>query len=119
MHVLKFSVIVEAATGLALVLAPAVVATFLLGADLTGVAPFLARCFGITLLALSMASWPGVRPMEALVPALRGMALYNGMIAVYLGYVGAVEQIRGPLLWPAVALHAVVALLLGVPARRS
>jgi hypothetical protein len=44
--------------------------------------------------------------------ALRGMVVYNVMIAGVLGYAGAALHLGGPLLWPAVAIHTVVAVLL-------
>jgi hypothetical protein len=45
-------------------------------------------------------------------PAFRAMLTYNVLIALYLAYLGTVGHLRGVLLWPAVGLHAVVALLL-------
>jgi hypothetical protein len=98
---------------------PGLVGRLLLGVELPGIALLVTRCFGIALLALGMASWPGDRPMEGLIPALRGMALYNALIALYLGYVGGVDGMRGPLLWPAVGIHAVVALLMIRPRSTS
>ena len=44
--------------------------------------------------------------------AFRGMLTYNAAIAIYLGYLGVFEHLDGLLLWPAVLLHAIVALLL-------
>jgi hypothetical protein len=40
------------------------------------------------------------------------MVLYNALITVCLACAGVVTRLHGPLLWPAVALHAVVAFLL-------
>ncbi len=98
--VLVFSAVAEVATGLVLLLDPAVLARLLLGGELSGVAPILARCFGVALLSLGLA------------PALRTMFIYNALIALYLAYLGASGQASGVLLWPAAALHAAVALLL-------
>jgi hypothetical protein len=50
--------------------------------------------------------------MEGDVQAFRAMLAYNALIALYLGYLGFVANVGGVLLWPAVALHAAVALLL-------
>ena len=80
--------------------APALIVSLLLGAELSGVGPVLARCFGIGLLALGVA------------PVFRGMLLYNAAVSLYLGFLGGTGQAGGILLWPAVALHAGVALLL-------
>jgi hypothetical protein len=40
------------------------------------------------------------------------MSTYNALIALYLAWLGIVGHMGGLLLWPAAALHAVVALLL-------
>ena len=98
--VLVFSAVAEVGTGVVLLLDPGIVARLLLGVELSGVAPVLARCFGVALLALGLA------------PAFRTMLIYNALIALYLAYLGASGQASGPLLWPAAALHAAVALLL-------
>jgi hypothetical protein len=74
--------------------------SLLLGVELSGVGPVLARCFGIGLLALGIS------------PGFRGMLLYNAALALYLGALGGTGQASGILLWPAVALHAGLALLL-------
>ncbi len=110
--VLKFSVVVEAGTGLALVLAPAIVASLLLGADLNAVAVVIARCFGVALIALALACWSSRRTGPTRRWPLRGMFAYNTLLAAYLGYIGAIGEFDGVLLWPAVAIHGAVALLL-------
>jgi hypothetical protein len=40
------------------------------------------------------------------------MLVYNVLIAAYLGYLGTAGHLKGVLLWPGFALHALVALLL-------
>ena len=122
MKVLTFSAVAEAATGLALVVAPAFVASLLLGAELSDTGMVVGRCFGIALLGLGVACLPerqgggggndGSRPAS-------GMLLYNLLIALYLGYLGTVGHYSGILLWPAVVLHAVVAGLLLRALQRS
>jgi hypothetical protein len=37
------------------------------------------------------------------------MSTYTALMAAYLGYLGGTGEFSGPLLWPAAALHAVVA----------
>ena len=90
---------------------PVIVVTLLLGADLAGVGIPLGRCFGVALVALGLACWPGPQYAEGGSSAFRAMLTYNALIALYLAYLG-LGHLRGFLLWPAVALHAVVALLL-------
>lgn len=112
MKLLRLTTAVEAVTGLALLADPALVVRLLLGAQLSGVAPILARCFGAALLALALGCWPGAEATVARRGPVRGMLAYNGLIALCLAYAGGVEGVVGPLLWPAVALHGVIALLL-------
>jgi hypothetical protein len=110
--ILAFAAIAEVATGLVLVISPSVVVTWLLGVQISGQGKLLGRCFGVALLALGVACWPGQRGAESSSTAFRGMLIYNVLIALYLAYLGTVRHLGGLLLWPAVALHAVVAVLL-------
>ncbi len=96
----------EAATGLALMIIPSLAGRLLLGAKLSGVAIPLARVAGIALIALGVACWPGAT-------ALCGMLTYSALAAIYLGIVAGRGEFAGPLLWPAVGLHAGLTLLLG------
>ncbi len=98
--ILAFSGAVEVGTGLLLMMDPAIVVRLLLGVDVPGAGTVLARAFGIALIGLGMA------------PAFRAMLAYNGLIALYLAYLGTAGPFRGLLLWPAVVLHAAVALAL-------
>jgi hypothetical protein len=110
--VLAFAAIAEIGTGLALAIDPVLVAGLLLGKELAGVGIPVGRCFGIALLVVGLACWPGRQPVAGNSPAARAMLAYNALIASYLAYLGTAGQMGGVLLWPAVALHAAVALLL-------
>ncbi len=110
--VLAFASVVEIATGAVLIIDPTVVVALLLGTGIAGAGIPLGRCFGITLLALGLACWPSAQRAEGSAAAAGGMLLYNALIALYLGWLGTLGNMRGLLLWPGVALHAVVALLL-------
>lgn len=118
-RVVAFSAATEGVTGVASLLAPSVVVQLLLGADLPGIGPVVVRCFGIALMALGIACWPGDTHTEPSMQGLRAMVFYNAMIAGFLGYAGAVAHLGGPLLWPAVVLHAIVAVLLVRPSTRN
>src|SRR4029077_15516367 len=96
---LTVAAIAEAATGLALLVVPSLVGRLLLGAELTGVAVPVARVLGIALIALGVACRPG--------PPLLGMLTYSALVTAYLLYLGIGGEWVGPLLWPAVVLHAV------------
>jgi Ca2+/Na+ antiporter len=110
--ILAFAAVVEVGTGLVLMIDPAIVVTLLLGAEVSGVGMLLGRCFGIALLALGLACWPSRQRADSGAPAFRAMLIYNVLMALYLAYLGTVGHLGGLLLWPGVALHAVVALLL-------
>jgi hypothetical protein len=116
--ILAFAAVIEMVTGLVLMVDPVIVPKLLLGVDISGAAILLGRCFGITLLALGLACWPTRRSDESGSPAFLGMLIYNVLIALYLGYLGAFRQMGGLLLWPGVVLHAVMALLLIGSVRR-
>ncbi|HXJ80253.1 MAG TPA: hypothetical protein VMS64_16430 [Candidatus Methylomirabilis sp.] len=107
-----FAAVVEVATGLVLVIDPTIVTRWLLGVDVSGQGRLLGRCFGIALLALGVACWPGRQGAESSPSAFRAMLIYNVLIALYLAYLGTVRHLGGLLLWPGVTLHAVVAALL-------
>jgi len=99
--------VVEIATGLALLLTPGLVGHLLLGVSATEDTNLFARFFGVALIALGIACWP--RPVS--IGAVRSMLFYNGVVALYLAYVGVFVS-SGVLLWPAVAFHAVMTALL-------
>ena len=111
--VLPIAAAAEAATGLALLVVPSLVGQLLLGHELSGIATPVARVAGIALIALGLACWAGRDGGNDLSPALRAMLFYNLLVAVYLAHLGIGRQWDGPLLWPAVGLHAVIGILLG------
>jgi hypothetical protein len=101
---LAFAAVSEAATGLALLIAPSLVGQLLLDTALTGVAVTVTRVAGIALIALGIACWPGT--------PLIGMLTYSAAVTVYLAYVGFADGMNGILLWPAVVLHVILTALL-------
>jgi hypothetical protein len=105
---LPLAAVAEAATGVALIVVPSLVGRLLLGAELTGVAIPIARVLGIALIALAVACWP-CGPASR---ALCGMLTYSSLVTLYLLYLALSGKWNGPLLWPAVVLHAVLTLLL-------
>ena len=110
---LAIPAVIEAATGLALLLSPSLVAALLLGASLDAPAALLVgRLAGAALLSLGVACWlarddaPG-RTARAVVSA---MLLYNVAAAVILSYASAGLGFFSIFLWPAIVLHAALAL---------
>jgi hypothetical protein len=109
---LAFGVVMEVATGLALIVKPAVVIELLLGVEASGMEMVIGRCFGIGLFGLVFACWPDRQKSISSTAAFRGMFIYNALIAAYLAYLGIAGHLGGVLLWPAVAVHALVTALL-------
>jgi hypothetical protein len=103
-RVLALAAVSEAATGVALLMVPSLVGQLLFGVELTGIAMTVARVAGIALIALGVACWPGT--------PLVGMLTYNAAVTLYLAYVGFTGGLSGLLLWPVVALHAILTALL-------
>lgn len=95
--------VAEAAMGVALLAIPSFVGRMLLGAELTGISIAVARVTGIALIGLAVACWPGT-PMT-------GMLTYSVLTTLYFSYL-RISGAVGILLWPAVAAHAVLSLLL-------
>ena len=91
----------------------------LFGIDESGKRLPLGRIAGIALLALGVACWPGTDAAGDGMPGLRAMLAYNALVAVYLAYLGLAAHLAGLLLWPAVAEHVVVTLLLVAAWRRT
>ncbi len=102
----------EAATGLILVVYPRIVVRLLFGAEIAGLGMVISRFAGISLIALGLACWPGRDGGTRVDRALRAMLSYSLLATLYLGYLGTVGEGVGILLWPAVAAHAVLTILL-------
>jgi hypothetical protein len=111
--------VLEAATGLALMIHPTLVAQLLFGDGVSGAGMALSRVAGIALLALGVACWPGGQAGSGGAPALRAMLTYSLLVTIYLVYLGGVVHLAGILLWPAVAAHVVFTLLLVVAWRKD
>jgi hypothetical protein len=109
---LVITAFVEAATGLCLLILPAVLFAILLGLEQASTeAIFVGRIAGAALLAIGIASW--MARTDTLTPAqlglLIGILVYDTAASMLLAFAGAVLKMSGVLLWPAVALHAVLA----------
>lgn len=117
MRVKKVSVIaagVELTAGLALIASPALFVRLLLGASLSGGGTAVGRVGGFGLLSLGIACWPGAEVPAA--QSTTALFTYNLLATLYIAYLGLVGGFVGYLLWPAFALHGLLALLLSRPA---
>jgi hypothetical protein len=108
-RVLLFAAVSEAATGVALLIVPALVGRLLFGGELTGIAITVARVAGIGLFSLGLACWPG---KEATRSASFAMLTYNVLVALYFLVLGLHGEWVGVLLWPAAVLHGILTILL-------
>ena len=117
-RLLKLTAIIETATGLGLMGAPSVVVRLLLGSALgTSTAVML----GAALLALGVACWLARddtqnRAARGLVIA---MLIYNIAGTAVLAFAGIGLGLHGVALWPAVVLHAAMAIWCIVCLQRS
>ena len=121
-RLLKLTAIIEAATGLGLIAVPSVVVRLLLGSPLdTSAAVMLGRVAGAALLALGVACWLARDDTQS--RAARGlfvaMLIYNILATAVLAFAGIGLGLHGVALWPAVVLHAAMAIWCIVCLRRS
>jgi len=108
---LEVAAVLEAITGLVLMIHPPLVTQLLLGGGVSGAGVALGRVAGFALLSLGLACWPGPDASGAN-SALRALLIYNLLAALYLAYLGFAGGVTGILLWPAVVLYATLTVLL-------
>lgn len=101
---------IEAVTGLVLIISPQSVGSLLLGADLAAAGSAVGRVAGIALLSLGLVCWIS-RQVANKNAVVAGMLTYNLLVTAYLMYLGFGGNLVGSLLWPAIAIHAVLTLL--------
>jgi hypothetical protein len=104
---------IEVGTSLLLIIRPSLFVRLLFGAELSAAGDALGRLAGFALLALALACWPGPGTAAQSIAAFRALLLFSVLTTVYLLYLGIGSGPVGPLLWPASALHAGVAIFLG------
>jgi hypothetical protein len=101
----------EVLTGFALIVAPSLLARFLFGSDLNAAGEATGRISGFVMLCLATGCWPHAgessRP-QALVP----LVALSWLAAAFLVVIGLIGANVGLLLWPAAALHLILAVLL-------
>ena len=107
---LSVAAVIEATTGIALIISPQTVTSLLLGADLAVAGIAVGRVAGIALLSLGLGCWLSRRDLNK-TAALTAMLSYNLLVTAYLMYLGLGGELVGVLLWPAIAIHAVLTLL--------
>lgn len=103
---------IEAGAGLALLLSPSVAVCLVLGASLdTSVALIVARLGAIALLTLGISCWLARTDAGSIAAAglSAGMLFYNSAAVVLFVAASIGYGLAGILLWPAVILHAAMA----------
>ena len=104
---LTLAAAIEVLTGLTLSAYPPIVIRLLFRSEIAGAGVLVCRIAGISLIALGVACWPD----RSMLRAFFGMLTYNILVTLYLVYVG-INVGAGILLWPAVAAHAGLSILL-------
>jgi hypothetical protein len=104
---LILAALLEELTGLILLVHPSILIRLLLASEIAGAGVLISRLAGISLIALGVACWPDRNTLRAFF----GMLTYGLLATLYLVYIGAHTR-AGILLWPAVAVHAVLSALL-------
>jgi hypothetical protein len=104
---LMLAALSEALTGLVLFAYPPIVIRLLFGSEIGDASVLIGRIAAISLIALGVACWPDRNPLRAFF----GMSTYSLLATLYLVYVGVSGRV-GILLWPLVAAHAGLSVLL-------
>jgi hypothetical protein len=99
-----------AVTGLVLLAAPSLFAWLILHTELSEPGQVLGRIAGIAMLGLALACWPAPATAQP-ASGIHALLIYNLLATAYLLYLGVGGSLVGILLWPAVMLHALLALL--------
>jgi hypothetical protein len=103
----------EAATGLTLLIYPQAIIRWLFGAAVAGAGIAVGRVAGVALISFALGCWMGRHEANGGTSALAAMLTYNLLVTIYLTSLGIGGELVGILLWPAIALHAVLTVLLG------
>src|SRR5438552_15585886 len=103
-RLLALAAVLEAVTGVTLMIAPSVVARLLLGGEVSGAGLVVGRVAGFALLSLGLACWPSRDVGSSSTQAPLAMLTYNLLVTCYLIFLGIGGQSVGALLWPAVAV---------------
>jgi hypothetical protein len=107
----RASVGIEVLTGLGLIVAPSLLARLLFGSDLNAAGEATGRIAGLVMLCLAICCWPRAgesNGYQALIP----LVALSWLAAAFLVVTGVIGANVGLLLWPAAALHLILAVLL-------
>ncbi len=100
----------EVLTGAGLIVAPSLLARLLFGSDLNPAGEATGRVGGLVILCLAAGCWPRAATAES--HALMPLTALSWLAAAFLIVTGLIGANVGILLWPAAALHLILAILL-------
>ena len=100
----------EVLTGLGLVVAPSLLARLLFGSGLNEAGEATGRIAGLVMVCLAAGCWP--RADGAAAHALAPLMALSWLAAAFLIVTGLIGAAVGVFLWPAAALHLILAVLL-------
>jgi hypothetical protein len=104
------SAAIEVGAGLGLLVSPSTIVWLLLGSSLESPAGLaLGRVAGAALLSLGVACWFTHRQGSSATGLIAAMLLYNTAVGTILAIAGGANDLAGIVLWPAVGVHAVMA----------
>ena len=107
---LWFMTVLELLAGLGLILVPALALNAILGTpNVAGETLAIARLAGVALVAIGVMAHSGSQGGSSWW-LFAGLLVYNVGACAALAYIGAGLGLAGPLLWPAVLLHALLTL---------
>ena len=112
-YLLIVTALIEAGTGLLLLVLPSVPIALLLGVEHSAAETILvARITGAALLAFGIACWFATNDQDrrARLGLLAAILFYDLTAAALLAYAGLVLSLAGLVLWPAVVIHAALAI---------
>ena len=110
-YIVKAAAYLEIVVGAIFITVPTIPCALLFGANPDNIGTPLARWVGVSLFALGIACLPR-KATEPLRSTVLGLFVFNAGVAILFAWVGAVATVHGFLLWPAVILHAVIAVAL-------
>jgi len=103
---LTLTALIEATTGVALLVLPSVVVSLLLAAPLSESSGILlGRIAGASLISLAAACWLARNHTLPSLIMTKALIVYNAGAAILLIFATQVENFSGTGLWPAVLLH--------------
>lgn len=109
---LTSTAVLEASVGLGLLTRPSLPVAMLFGSSLDSpVGLAIARVAGAALLSLGVACWLSRNETQGRGPSglVAGLLVYNVSVALILATAGLASGLTGVALWPAVALHTMMA----------